>query len=180
MARKSTLKTLPKPVQAAVIEALERGATIDAIVEQLQSTGHPRSRSAVGRYAKEYADLAERQRDIRVVAQAFAKDFGGAENAEGKLMVQMLTSIGARMILPIAAGEEVDPDAKEFHFLAKATKELLSAAKIDADRDAKIREEAARAARQQAAEDAESEARAAGASEATIERVKAKILGLSV
>lgn len=141
MGRKSSIKTLPKEVQAAVVSALEGGATIDGLVEHLGQLGHPRSRSAVGRYAREYADLAERQRDIRVVAQAFAKDFGGTENAEGKLMVQMLTSIGARMILPMAAGDGEDLEPKDFHFMAKATKELQSAAKIDAERDAKIRDE---------------------------------------
>ena len=146
MGRKSTLKALPKEVQAAVVQALEAGATIDAVTQKLAELGHQRSRSAVGRYAKEYADMATRQRDIRVVAQAFASDFGDAENAEGKLMVQLLTSIGARMILPMAAGEEVDLDGKEFHFLAKATKELLSAAKIDAERDAKVRAEGRREA----------------------------------
>lgn len=177
--RKSSIKTLPVPVQEAVVRALEGGATIDAIVDQLANLGHDRSRSAVGRYAKEYAELATRHRDIRVVAQAFAKDFGGAENAEGKLMVQLLTSIGARMIMPLAGEEEPDLSGKEFHFLAKATKELLSAAKVDAERDAKIREEASRAARQKAADDAETAARSAGASAETIERVKASILGLA-
>lgn len=143
------MKTLPKEVQGAVVKALEGGATIDGIVEHLAQLGHPRSRSAVGRYAREYADLAERQRDIRVVAEAFAKDFGGAENAEGKLMVQMLTSIGARMILPMAAGDAEELDPKNFHFMAKATKELQSAAKIDADRDARVREEGRKQAEQE-------------------------------
>lgn len=175
MARKSSIKTLPSPVQAAVVQALEGGATIDQIVERLGDLGHPRSRSAVGRYAKEYADLAARQRDIRVVAQAFADDFGGAENAEGKLMVQMLTSIGARMILPIASGEEEQPDAGEFHALAKATRELMSAAKLDADRDAKVREQTKR----DAADAAEKAARKSGASADTINLVKSAILGLT-
>ena len=39
----------------------------------------------MGRYAREYAELASKQRDIRVVAEAFAKDFGGTENAEAVL-----------------------------------------------------------------------------------------------
>lgn len=149
MGRKSSLKTLPRQVQAAVVQALEAGATIDAIVERLSEMGHPRSRSAVGRYAKDYAGLAERQRDLRVVAEAFTADFGGADNAEGKLMVQMLTSIGARMILPIAAGEDEDLDPRQFHFLAKAAKELQSAAKIDAERDARIKAEGRREAEEE-------------------------------
>lgn len=149
MGRKSSIKTLPKEVQAAVISALEGGATIDGLVEYLAQMGHERSRSAVGRFSKEYAGLAERHRDIRVVAESFAKDFGGAENAEGKLMVQMLTSIGARMILPMAAGDAEDFDPKNFHFMAKATRELQSAAKIDADRDARVREEGRKQAQEE-------------------------------
>lgn len=174
MGRKSTLKTLPPAVQAAVVQALEAGSTIDAIVDQLQQLGHARSRSAVGRYAKNYQDLADRHRDIRVVAQAFADDFGGTENAEGKLMVQMLTSIGARMILPMAGDEEADLDPKDFHFLAKATKELLSAAKLDAERDAKVRD----AAMREAADVAVTALRKAGASAESIDTVKFDLLGL--
>jgi len=179
MGRKSSLKSLPTDIQAAVLKAMEGGATIDDIVERLADLGHKRSRSAVGRYAKQYSELAARQRDVRSVAEAFAADFGGTENAEGKLMVQMLTSIGTRMIMPIAAEEDPEVAAKDFHLLAKATKELLSSAKIDAERDAKIRKEAAEEARRRAAEDAEEAARSAGASEATIDRIKAKLLGLA-
>ncbi|MFY9350074.1 MAG: phage protein Gp27 family protein [Sphingobium sp.] len=149
MGRKSSIKSLPPQVQAAVVQALDGGATIDDIVERLAALGHDRSRSAVGRYAKQYGELAKRQRDMRVVAEAFASEFGSTDNAEGKLMVQMLTSIGARMILPMAAEEEPEIDAKEFHFLAKATKELLSSAKLDAERDARVREEAKKEAKEE-------------------------------
>ncbi len=179
MARKSTMKTLPTNVQAAVIKAMEGGATIDEIVDQLAGMGHQRSRSAVGRYSKEYAEMAAQQRDMRSAAEAFAGEFGGSDNAEGKLLVQMLTSIGARMIMKSATDEEAQPDALEFSRLAKATKDLIGAAKTDSERDAKIREEAAKEARRQAAEAAEDEARSAGASEATIMRVKSRILGLA-
>jgi len=179
MGRKSSLKTLPSDVQAAVLQAMEAGATIDDIVARLAELGHQRSRSAVGRYAKQYSELASRQRDVRSVAEAFASEFGGTDNAEGKLMVHMLTSIGTRMVLPMASEEDPDVSAKDFHLLAKATKELLSSAKIDAERDARIREEAAKEARRKAAVDAEDAARAAGASEATIDRIKRKLLGLA-
>lgn len=176
MGRKSSLDTLPPKVQAAVLKAMQSGATIDDLVEHLAKMGHPRSRSAVGRYAQHYNKLTERQSDIRVMAEAFGKEFGGAENAEGKLMMQMLTSIGVRLIMPMAAEDEPDLDAKEFNFLAKATKELLLAAKADAERDAKIRE----ATKREAAEAAETAMRATGASADTINTVKAQILGIEV
>lgn len=176
MARKSSIKTLPPEIQAAVVRARESGATIDEIVEKLADFGHPRSRSAVGRAVKEYDQLAERQRDIRVMAEAFGKDFGGAENAEGKLMVQMLTSIGARMLIPLATEEKPDLDSKEFLELARSTQALMGAAKLDSERDAKVAELAIK----RAAKVAEAAMRRSGASKETLELVKAEILGLAV
>ena len=180
MGRKSTLEALPQSVRAAVARAMENGATIDAIVAQLDAMGHEVSRSAVGRYAKNFAEMTKRHRDMRIVAEAFAEDFGGGDNAEGKLLLQMLTSIGARMVMPVAKGDDIEMTTGEFHTMAKATKELFAAAKSDADRDAKIRAEAAREAREKAADDAASAARAAGASEETVALVKARILGIDI
>lgn len=179
MARKSSMKTLPSGIQAAVMQAMEAGATIDEIVAELDAMGHRRSRSAVGRYAKEYGQMAARQRDMRTAAEAFAGEFGGADNVEGKLLVQMLTSMGARMVMAKANDDEEEPDALEFSRLAKATKDLIGAAKTDSERDARIREEAAKEARRKAADDAVSAARASGASDATMDAIKAKLLGLT-
>jgi hypothetical protein len=180
MARKSSMKTLPSGIQAAVIQAMEGGATIDEIVAKLDTLGHQRSRSAVGRYAKEYGQMAARQRDMRSAAEAFAGEFGGADNVEGKLLVQMLTSMGARMVMAKAnSDEDEEPDALEFSRLAKATKDLIGAAKTDSERDAKIREEVRKEERQRASDDAVSAARAAGASDATMDAIKKKLLGLA-
>ncbi|WP_300113347.1 phage protein Gp27 family protein [Sphingobium sp.] len=178
MGRKSSIKTLPPKVQAAVVQALEAHATIDEIVAKLDELGHSRSRSAVGRYAKDYAEMAKHQRDIRVVAEAFASEFGSADNAEGKFMVQMLTSIGARMILPMATDQDQEFSSLDFQRLAKATKDLLSSAKLDAERDAKIREEAAKEARERAAEVVERVARTGerGFSRDTVDAIKREIL----
>lgn len=172
------MKTLPPAVQAAVIKAMETGATIDAIVDQLAAMGHERSRSAVGRYSKEYAEMAAQQRDMRAAAEAFAGEFGGSDNAEGKLLVQMLTSIGARMIMTAATDKDAQPDALEFSRLAKATKDLIGAAKTDSERDAKIREEAAKDAREKAAEVVERVARTGerGFSRDTVDAIKREIL----
>lgn len=83
--------------------------------------------------------------------------------------------IGVRMVLPIAAQDEPELDAKDFNFLAKSVKDLMTAAKQDAERDAKIRE----AAKLDAATAAEKAAKKAGASAETINTVKAAILGIS-
>jgi hypothetical protein len=113
------------------------------------------------------------------VAKAFGAEFGGSDNDQGKLMIQLITSVAARVALPLATDEEIDVDGQELHFLARAVKDLTSAAKIDTDRDAKIRDEENKRTKAQAAKDAESAARDAGASEETIRMVKARILGLS-
>ncbi len=178
MGRKSTLETLPQSVRAAIARARENGATYDDIRDQLDAMGHPVSRSAIGRWGKNYSEIAKRHRDMRAVAEVFAKDFGDGDNAEGKLLLQTLTSIGARMVMPIAQGDEIEMTPRDFLTMSKATQNLFASAKSDTDRDAKLRAESAREAREKAADDAVTAARAAGASEETVALVKARILGI--
>ena len=170
-------------IRAAVDVAIARGATIDDIVQTLRSMGAGVSRSAVGRYAKSYAELAKRQRDIQAAASAFATDFGGVEDHQSRLLVQLVTSIGTRMAMDATTAEEGDESAiattKQLADFARAVKDVTSAAKIDVEREAKIREEAAKRAKAEAAADADAGARAAGASEDTIRAVRSRILGLS-
>lgn len=179
MARRSSIDRLDPKIREQVDLAIKRGATVDEITAKLGQLGADVSRSAVGRYSQKYREFAERQRDLRSVAEAYGKEFGADDNSEGKLLLQMLSSIGARMAIGIVDQDDPDIGLKEFELFARATKNLITAAKSDADRDAKIREEATKAAREQAARDAESAARAAGASDATIDFVKRKILGLA-
>lgn len=176
MGRRSSIDRLDPAIRDEANLAIKRGATIDEIVATLQALGADVSRSAVGRYSKRYAELAAQQRDMRSMAEAFGQEFGSSENSEGKLMMQLLTSIGARALMPMATEEDPGLDGKEFHFYARAVKDLISAAKTDADRDARIADNA----RKLAASAVERAGRASGASEATIERVKAAILGIEV
>lgn len=179
MPRRSTIKALPAPVRAAVDDALKRGCTIDAIKAVLDGLGQDVSRSAVGRYAKEYGALAAQQRDMQAVATAFGKEFGGEDDLQGRMMVQLLTSVITRAVMPMATGEELELDGKELHFLARAVKDATSASKIDIEREAKIREEAAKQAKRQAASDAVEAGRAAGASEAALDAIKKRLLGIA-
>ena len=175
MGAKSSIDKLPEPIRVEVDAAIARGATIDQIVWMLKGLGADVSRSAVGRYSKQYADLAARQRDIASAAKAFASDFGQEGDLQGRMMVQLLTSIITRSAMPVAAGEEENlPGFRDVHFLARAVKDAVSAASLDVDREAKV----ARRAREKAAADAESAGKAAGASPETIKIIKAKILGI--
>lgn len=175
MGQPSSIERLPEPIRDEVNAAIGRGATIDEIVWMLKGLGQDISRSAVGRYSKQYSDLAARQRDIASAAKAFAGEFGQGDDLQGRLMVQLLTTIITRAAMPKAAGDpEQLPDFKEIHFLARAVKDAASAAKTDADREAAARKRG----REQAAEAAEQAGRETGASPETIRTIKQRILGI--
>jgi hypothetical protein len=179
MGGKSSIKGLPEPVRFEVDAAIKRGATIDEIVWMLKGLGADVSRSAVGRYSRQYADLAARQRDMSSIATAFAGEFGEADDMQGRLLIQLATTIATRMVLPVAAGDDIELATKSLMELGRAVKDITSAAKIDVDREAKIRSEEAARARSKAATDAEAAGKAAGATPETIDRIKRSILGIS-
>jgi hypothetical protein len=179
VAGRSSIDKLPSRVREEVDAAIKRGATIDDIVERLRELGADHiSRSAVGRYSQQFREFAAQQRQISSVAQAFANEFGEAEDRQGRFMIQALTSVITRAILPVASGDEIELDGKELHYLARAVKDVASASKTDVDREAKIREETRKRAREEAAAAAESAGRSAGATPETIEAIKRKILGI--
>jgi hypothetical protein len=184
MAQRSSIDRLPPDVRERVDAAIKNGATIDEIVGMLLdlheagALAEPVSRSAVGRYSKNYREIAAQQRELQSVAKAMGREFGEEGDLQGRLLIQLATSIATRAIMPIAAGEDVEMDGKELHFLARAIKDITSAAKTDVDREAKIRDEAVKRTKAAAAEAAASSARGAGASEETIRTVRAAILGI--
>jgi hypothetical protein len=179
MGGRSSIKTLPQPVLDAVHAAIKAGSTIDEIVALLGEAGQERSRAAVGRYTKDYREMASHQRDLSSVARSFAGEFGDADNAQQKLLIQLFTSIMTRAVMPIASGEEVDLDGLELSRFARSIKDITGAAKIDTDREAKIREEERKSARAEAAKDAERAARGAGATPETLAAIKRELLGIS-
>lgn len=173
MGRKSTI-TADSEVRAAVDAALARGANYDDITAAVKLVNPDISRSAVGRYAKNYRDLATRERDVRAVAKAYAADFGGSDNPTGKLLIQLITSMAAKSVM--AQGEDdgyLDP--KDLHYYARAAKDIMSSAKIDADRDALVRKEE----RERAISIVQESGRAAGVDNEQIELIKKQLLGVT-
>jgi len=186
---RSSIDRLPPEIRTEVDLAIRQGSTIDEIVGLLLDRheqgklAEPVSRSAVGRYSKQYSEIAERQRDMSSVAKAFASDFGDVDDKQGRLLVQLTTSLISKVAMDaMNAPDSEDGPAfgfKEALQLAKAVKDATAASKIDVDREVKIREEAVKQARKQAAEAAASSAKSSGASEETIRKVRAAILGIS-
>jgi hypothetical protein len=173
--KKSSINTLPPTILDAVNKALSAGVKIDDIVALIADQGQVRSRSAVGRYAKKYSALAEEQREINSVAKAFASDFGDVENDQGRLMIQLITSLITKQILPHLSGEASTANSMDLRLLAAAVKDAGSAAKTEDDRKRLIRKEAFL----EAAKAAETEARSVGASDAQVAKIKARLLGMA-
>lgn len=178
MGRRSSIDRLPHNLREAVQAALKEGLTIDEIVDMLSEEGADVSRSAVGRYTKNYREMAARQRDLSSVAKSFASEFGEADNSQQKLLIQMFTSVMTQAVLPLASGEDAELEPRDLHFFARSIKDIASAAKTDTDREAKIREEERKAARAEAAKVAEKAARGSGATPETIAAIKRELLGI--
>jgi Protein of unknown function (DUF3486) len=161
--RKSAIAQNPA-IREAVDAAIGRGCTIDAIKEMLEAMGSEISRSAVGRHAAKYQDMAQRQRDIRAAADAFAGEFGNAEDNQTRLMVQLVTTLITENIMAQGEGEG---SAMDLRLLAAAVKDAIGAAKIDDDRRRIIRKEAMTEAKTIV----EREGRAAGAKDSVISQI---------
>jgi Protein of unknown function (DUF3486) len=172
MGRKSAIAQNPA-IREAVDAAIGRGCTIDAIKDMLEAMGSEISRSAVGRHAAKYQDMAQRQRDIRAAADAFAGEFGSAEDNQTRLMVQLVTTLITENIMAQGEGEG---SAMDLRLLAAAVKDAIGAAKIDDDRRRIIRKEAMT----EAAGVAVSAAKKAGASPETINLIRAEIMGIDL
>jgi hypothetical protein len=171
MGRKSAIAQNPA-IREAVDAAIGRGCTIDAIKDMLEAMGSEISRSAVGRHAAKYQDMAQRQRDIRAAADAFAGEFGSAEDNQTRLMVQLVTTLITENIMAQGEGE----GSMDLRLLAAAVKDAIGAAKIDDDRRRIIRKEAMT----EAAGVAVSAAKKAGASPETINLIRAEIMGIDL
>lgn len=174
MARRSSIKSDPK-VQAAVDRLIKNGHIIDAIVEHLDAMGTPRSRSAVGRYVKDYAEMAQRQRDLRVTAESFAAEFGNQDDPTYKLMLQIMTQVLTEYILPHATGKakkKLDPLG--MRLLAASVKDMIGAGKLDDDRLRALKQQHMK----EAASAAEKAMKRTGASADQIRVIKQEIMGI--
>jgi hypothetical protein len=171
MGRQSSIKCNPA-IRQAVDDAIGRGCTIDAITTMIAAMGAEIGRSSVHRYAQKYQAVAQRQRDIRAAADAFAGEFGTAEDKQTKLMIQLVTTLITENILSKGEGEG---SAMDLRLLAAAVKDAIAAAKLDDDRIRAIRATALA----EAAKEAEQAGRAEGASAAQIDAIKRRIMGLA-
>jgi hypothetical protein len=177
MANRSTIEQLAKPLQDACHEAIGRGATIDEITAVLNGLGADVSRSAVGRYTKNYSEIVERQREISAMAATFGKEF--EDNETGEIMTQLMQQLVTQNLLPLLTGDDAENlGGLEISRLAKAVKDVAGAKKIGVDTERAIRAEERQRTKEEAAQAATGAAKKAGADKATIDLIREQVMGL--
>lgn len=155
----STVKRLPPEIREEIHRLLDSGQTLDAIVGHLRGLGvNEVSRSALGRYKKNFDVLVERMRRSREVSEAVVRNFGQeAESKTARLNMEMMQSVIFDLMLKCQAedgedGGDVTLDAKQAQALSAAMANLARARRLDQDAIVRAREEAAKEAEARMAE----------------------------
>ncbi|GEO82283.1 DUF3486 family protein [Pararhodospirillum oryzae] len=176
MPRKSRIEMeLPPEALAEFNRLLGTGRlTVDGLCLWLEGQGYDISRSAVGRYSKGYAQVAERLRQTREVTKALTTELGeaAAEGQQGRLLVEMARGLVFDFVTKAQDGEALD--AKEVALLGKGLAEMARAARLDQD----FEERVAKVAASRAAALIETAGPRRGLSADTIAQLKADFLGV--
>jgi len=173
--RKSSITRLPPKVKKAVDAAIRDGrATIDEIVEQIESMGATASRSAVHRYKKTLEEHFQRVREARELSKVWIDKLGSEPDSDvGQLVAELLKTVAVQTSMHMNESDEAVPP-NQLMFLAKAMKEIAQAEKLSLEREIKIREQVA----SEAADAVEEAAATAGLSSDVVKLMKEKVLGI--
>ncbi len=174
----SSIDKLPSEIRD-LIGRLRRdqGRSIDEILDHLRQLDIEVSRSALGRHVKSLAEIGESLRRSETMARFIVDKFGeDTDERVGRANMRILQ--GA--LLEILTEDRVDEDGTPITLSAKEAKELslslqrlVSAQRVDAERQLRMQKEFA----QSAAAAAETAAKAKGMSAETIDVIRKAILG---
>ena len=146
MGRRSSIRRLDPKIVTEINGLLERGRTLDEILEALRSLGVSEvSRSALGRYKQSYDEVVASVRESRQIAEVLVREFG--TETEPKAMranIEMMQALVSRLGREITRGESLD--VKQIAMLSGALESLGRASKTDLETMAKLKEEARREA----------------------------------
>lgn len=140
MGTRSSIRKLPEQLRAEVDRLLADGRyTLTDVVEHLRTLGVHVSRSAVGRYAQDFEQIASDIRYTREMAIAIAGELEATPDRDSaRLVIESLQALLLRARMQLARKEELDIGTLEK--LARATKDLQSAWKSNVDTELKIRD----------------------------------------
>jgi uncharacterized protein YoxC len=174
MPKRSSLKNLPEELLEQANRLMRDGKyTISDITEHLQKLGASVSRSAVGRYHKEFQEIAADIRITKEWARAVGQELGDEGHTDAtQFIIEAFQPILMKVRRQFAEADEIDVGAvSDF---AKSVKDFQVAMKSNVDMHARIRQQALKDAAAAAGQVAEGE----GLSSTTIDAIKARILGV--
>jgi len=178
MAKPSSIRDLPDSIRSQIDFMISEGKwTIDQIVDYLSEAGHPKSRSAVGRYKKNLDQVASKLRQSREITDALVKEVGEktVDGQQGRLLVEMMRSIVFDFLSNTMESEkEVEP--QDFMFLAKSMESMSKANQFDLDFEMKIAKKYA----DEAAKKVDKIAKQKGISADVRDAIKESILGVAL
>lgn len=139
------------------------------------------SKSAVNRYAVRMREIADRNRQAREIAEMYLRQVGPeGQNALGEVILHQVRALAFDFMMELRALDMGDPQsapkvAALIGQVARATRDMESAATTSAERRRKIAAEAT----EQAAVEATAACKEAGLSQETVDAIKARILGVA-
>src|SRR5690349_16342872 len=142
MARPSTISRLPPEIRDEIGRLRDQGCTIDEILAHLRAMEVAVSRSAMGRHLKGMAELGEKLRRSRAVAEGLVRQLGDApESKTARLNIELLHNTILDLFMHAEDGEGVDEDGKAAlagnpmgaMMLAKALEHLTKASRHDVE-----------------------------------------------
>jgi len=174
MAPRSSIRKLPDELRKELDRLLNDGQfTLIQITEHMRALGADVSKSSVHRYSQDFERMAEDIRLTREMARAVGREL--KDDIDGNATQMLVESMHALLLKSrMQLADSGDIDAKSVSDLAKAVKDLQTAAKSSTDMRMKLREQVAREAADVAGEMVEKQ----GLSAETVENIKERILGI--
>jgi DNA-binding transcriptional MerR regulator len=146
MSRPSTIDKLEGELRGEINRLrVDKGFTIEQIVEYLKAMNVTVSSSAIGRHVKKLAEVTARILEARAIAEGVAPTLAGKDDGELLNLNVELLHAGVMRIQSATDdnGDDVQLKPSEAMAIGKALEAASKAQKINADRVLKIRKEAA-------------------------------------
>jgi len=136
-------------------------------------------KSALHSFGQEYAEFVKLQEASSAWAAEWMNENGLEEEAQRhNVLFQMVTTLAFKVMQRQMTKDADKIDPKELHFIGRMLKDVMASSGMREKLVADERERVARAAREDAAESVEKSAKALGLTRATVQGIKAQILGV--
>ncbi len=177
--RPSSIDRLDPAIRAEINRLrVDKGFTIEQIVEFLKTMDVSVSKSAMGRHVKKIEEVGRRIREARAVAEGLSPTLGDKDDGQlVNMNVELLHANVMRLLSASKDGEDVQISARDAESLANALRSGASAAKINAERVLKIRQETAKGAADAAVKTLKKTA--PGLSKDTVAEIRRAVLGVA-